>query len=179
MDITPMWALIWLIIRNFKWVLSLVLQIYKGWAFSQVCKPVSMYRHSCLIDSFKLSVYLSALPQTPQEKKKSPVLLSICSFHETYLVLASSSQDFFLYYANRVTVVFWNVLFTGIPLLVHIAPHEWDWKLKLIKILFWIAVSFEGKFAPWTFSAQAPLSWRNGLNASEKEFPFLRSLRSC
>lgn len=83
-----------------------------------------MYRRSCIIDSFKLNVYLSALPQTPQEKKKKqpPVLLSICSSHEIYLVLASSSKGFFLCYTNRVTVVFWNAVLTGIPLLAHSAP---------------------------------------------------------
>lgn len=95
-----------------------------------------MYRHSCLIDSFKLSVYLSPLPQNPTGKKKITSITEHLQFPRNLSCLSKFKQRLLLYYANRVTrvtVVFWNVLFTGIPLLVHTELHEWDWKLKLNK----------------------------------------------
>lgn len=138
--------------------------------FSQVCKPVSMYRCCCF--SFKLCIYLPSPEPCRIKKKTHQYLLSICSFHETYLVSGQPSKDFCLYYANKVTLVFWNVVFAGIPPLVHTVPYEWHRKLKLVKMLFWIAVSFAAKFASQVIFCSSSSVLQNGLKALKKGISF-------
>lgn len=113
-------------------------------------------------------MYLSPLPQNPTGKKKITSITEHLQFPRNLSCLSKFKQRLLLYYANRVTrvtVIFWNVLFTGIPLLVHTELHEWDWKLKLIKTLFWIAVSFETKFTSHIFcpSSSDLVEWIEGL----------------
>lgn len=100
----------------------------------------------------------------PHRKKKSPVSLSICNFHETELVSTSLSKDFFVGHVNGATVLFWKVVVAGIPIPVHTVPHGWDWKLKPMKSILnssvlWGQICISGFF----FSAWGSLFWTEGL----------------
>lgn len=102
-------------------------------------------------------------PLSPTGKKKSPVSLSICSFHETEFA-SSLSKDFFVGRVNGVTVLFWKVVFAGIPIPVHTVPHGRDWKFKPRKIVLNSSVLWgQVCISEFFFSAWASLFWSQGL----------------
>lgn len=108
-----------------------------------------MYRHS-LLDSFKLKVYLSPLLQTLQEKQtnkktKNTSITEHLQFPWNWSCLSKFKQRLLFILHKRVTVVFWNVLFTGIPLLVHIVTPWMRLEIKTKKKSFLNSSTLWGK----------------------------------